>query len=232
MVAIRLERPDDALAIAGVHVRAWQAGYAGIMPAEVLDRLNVAAWAQRRRERGTAEPEHPFRTLVATADDSDSDSDSDSEEIVVGFATVGPYRTGQDPEDLDHRYGEILTMYVEPTRWGTGIGRALLAAAVTELAGRGWTELRLWVLAENSRGRRFYERAGLAPDGDRTVFRLQWSRGRPPVGLVELRYAARLSALATTGGRGPISDVRPVDGARTVDGSSSPATRTDPIVER
>jgi hypothetical protein len=38
MVTIRRELPDDAERIAGVHVRAWQAGYAGIIPAEVLDR--------------------------------------------------------------------------------------------------------------------------------------------------------------------------------------------------
>ncbi len=68
MPTIRPETPDDAEAIARVHVRAWQGGYAGLIPAEVLSRLNPAAWAQRRRDMGTADPEQPFTTLVAIDD--------------------------------------------------------------------------------------------------------------------------------------------------------------------
>jgi GNAT superfamily N-acetyltransferase len=184
MVVIRPETPADAEAVAGVHVRGWQAGYAGIMPAEVLSRLNVAAWAQRRRDVGTAEPDHPFRTLLA-----------DHDGTVAGFVTFGPYRNDQDADDLDHTLGEILALYVEPARWGTGVGGALLAAAVAGLAGRGWTELRLWVLRDNLRARRFYQRAGLAADGGRSTYQVHLSRGRPPVGLDEIRYAAGLDRL-------------------------------------
>ena len=36
MLTIRREEPDDAEAIARVHMHGWQAGYAGIMPDEVL----------------------------------------------------------------------------------------------------------------------------------------------------------------------------------------------------
>src|ERR671912_596226 len=100
MVTIRRELPDDAERIAGVHVRAWQVGYAGIIPSEVLDRLNVNAWAQRRRD------------------------------------------------------------------WGTGVGRALMTTACDHLADGGRNHLRLWVLADNARARKFYERAGLAADGE------------------------------------------------------------------
>jgi ribosomal protein S18 acetylase RimI-like enzyme len=190
VVGIRPEDPDDALAVAGVHVRSWQAGYAGIMPDEVLSRLNVTAWAQRRRELGTAEPDHPFRTLVASSDGGPDDA------AVIGFVTVGPYRLDQDPDQLDHRYGEILGHHVEPAHWGTGVGRSLLTAAVAELTGQGQTELRLWVLADNERARRFYERAGLVADGERSTYELQRPGGRPPLRLTELRYAARLGQLA------------------------------------
>ncbi|WP_319458950.1 GNAT family N-acetyltransferase [Micromonospora sp. RTP1Z1] len=181
MLTIRREEPDDAEAIARVHVHGWQAGYAGIMPAEVLRRLNPAAWAQRRRDLGTADPEHPFTTLVTEVDGT-----------VTGFATFGPYRNDQDRADVDPAYGEILAMYVEPARWGGGTGRALLAAARAGLAGRGWTEYRLWVLADNVRARHFYERAGLSPDGAESTYPVPLSGGRDPLGLLELRYAARL----------------------------------------
>jgi GNAT superfamily N-acetyltransferase len=181
MLTIRREEPDDAEAVARVHIHGWQAGYAGIMPEEVLRRLNVTAWAQRRRDLGTADPEHPFTTLLAEVDGA-----------LAGFATFGPYRNNQDRGDLDAAHGEVVAMYVEPARWGDGTARALLAAARDGLVARGWSDYRLWVLEANHRARRFYERAGLSPDGERSTYPVPLAGGRPPVGLVELRYAGRL----------------------------------------
>ncbi|MFI5928955.1 GNAT family N-acetyltransferase [Micromonospora sp. NPDC051543] len=181
MLTIRREEPDDAEAIARVHVHGWQSGYAGVMPDEVLGRLNVAAWAQRRREVGTADPEHPFTTLLGEVDG-----------LAVGFTTFGPYRRNQDRDDLDPSVGEVLALYVEPAFWGDGTATALLAAARAGLVERGWTGYRLWVLADNGRARRFYERAGLSPDGEWSTYQVPLAGGRGPVGLVELRYAGRL----------------------------------------
>ncbi|MFG1955568.1 GNAT family N-acetyltransferase [Micromonospora sp. NPDC048830] len=181
MLVIRPEEPDDAEAVARVHVHGWQAGYAGIMPEEVLNRLNVAAWAQRRRDMGTADPGQPFRTLLAERGGT-----------VIGFATFGPYRNNQDRADVDDALGEVVAMYVERAYWGDGTAGRLLAAARAALAGRGWTAYRLWVLRDNRRARRFYERAGLSADGERSTYQVPMAGGRPPVGLVELRYAGRL----------------------------------------
>ncbi|MER6753984.1 GNAT family N-acetyltransferase [Micromonospora echinofusca] len=181
MLTIRREAPDDAEAVARVHIHGWQAGYAGIMPEEVLRRLNVTAWAQRRRDVGTADPEHPFTTLLAEVDGA-----------LVGFTTFGPYRNNQDRGDLDAAHGEVVAMYVEPAYWGDGTARALLAAARAGLVARGWSDYRLWVLEANHRARRFYERAGLSPDGERSTYPVPLSGGAAPVGLVELRYAGRL----------------------------------------
>ncbi|MCM0677605.1 GNAT family N-acetyltransferase [Micromonospora phytophila] len=182
MLTIRREEPDDAEAVARVHIHGWQAGYAGFMPDEVLRRLNVTAWAQRRRDLGTADPEHPFSTLLAEADGA-----------VVGFTTFGPYRNNQDRDDLDPTLGEIVALYVEPAHWGAGTGRALLASARDGLVERGRVDHRVWVLEENRRARRFYERAGLSPDGERSTYPVPLAGGRPPVGLIELRYAGRLT---------------------------------------
>ncbi|WKU04729.1 GNAT family N-acetyltransferase [Micromonospora sp. HUAS LYJ1] len=181
MLTIRREEPDDAEAIARVHIHGWQAGYAGIMPAEVLARLNPVAWAQRRRDVGTADPEHPFTTLLAEVDG-----------LPAGFATFGPYRNNQDRGDLDPAYGEVLAMYVEPAHWGDGTARHLFAAARDALAARGWREYRVWVLADNARARRFYERAGLSVDGERSRYPVPLAGGGPPVYLDELRYTGRL----------------------------------------
>lgn len=50
-------------------------------------------------------------------------------------------------------------LYVVPSEWGTGVARELHDVAVQEIAARH-DEAKLWVLEENPRARRFYERLG------------------------------------------------------------------------
>ena len=133
--------PDDAGAIAGVHVRGWQAAYRGQMPDAYLDGLDVAqrerAWGERL---GAAVGDRPGRTLVA-----------EDGGRVVGFAGVGP----ADDDDA------------EPTT-GEGIGTALLARAEQALREAGYEHATLWVLSTNAGAIAFYERAGWRADGART----------------------------------------------------------------
>ena len=85
---------------------------------------------------------------------------------VGGFVNCGPYRIDQDSARRDRlQGGEIYAIYVDPQHWGTGAGRALMAAALSHLAGEGLSPVRLWVLADNHRARRFYERHGFTADG-------------------------------------------------------------------
>jgi GNAT superfamily N-acetyltransferase len=66
----------------------------------------------------------------------------------LGFAAVSP--------------GWLNGLYVRPEAWGTGVAAALHERA---LAAHGPGTMRLWVLEENRRARRFYERRGWRPDG-------------------------------------------------------------------
>jgi GNAT superfamily N-acetyltransferase len=168
MLEIRRLTEADIDPVAVLHVRTWQAAYAGIMPGDFLDALSPAAFAQRRRSR-TAPP--GAAALVAV-----------DEGVVIGFANFGPSRT-EDPG-----VAELYALYVDPDRWGTGAGRALVRAVRAALILDGWTELRLWVLEDNHRARRFYERAGLIPDGERDTFT---PRGTT-VELPEIRYSGPL----------------------------------------
>ncbi len=56
--------------------------------------------------------------------------------------------------------------YVLPGHWGTGVAAALHDAALAPLA---CSEVKLWVLEENHRARRFYEKRGWAPNGETRV---------------------------------------------------------------
>jgi ribosomal protein S18 acetylase RimI-like enzyme len=148
MVQVRRAVANDAVPIAGVHVRAWQVAYRGLMPDEVLDGLSVEPrarfWQQALAgERGPA--------VYVAVDGS----------AVVGFCAVASPRD----EDAGDDVAEIAAIYVEPDVWRIGVGRALMDAALAHLHADGRRWVTLWVLAENHRARDFYARFGLEPDG-------------------------------------------------------------------
>ena len=144
-MSVRRAGPDDAPGIAEVHVRTWQAAYRHAFPAEVLDALSVEEREAQWREwldRGAA---------VWVALDGPS---------VAGFAAAGPSDTEED-------VAELFSIYVLPEHWGSGAAHELMAAVVAWLLEEQYTAAMLWVLADNPRARRFYEREGWRSDGTR-----------------------------------------------------------------
>jgi RimJ/RimL family protein N-acetyltransferase len=176
---VRRARPDDAAAIAEVHVRAWQDAYGHIFGAERLAGVTVA----RRLPMWRQILQDPAQTALVAENDAGS---------VVGWCTVAPSRD----RDAD---GEIWGIYVLPEAWGSGAGTALLAAGVDALSESGYRKIILWVLEDNPRARRFYEREGWALDGSRKEDEFLG------VLVTEVRYRR-----ATTGGpkRDPVSATR------------------------
>jgi GNAT superfamily N-acetyltransferase len=168
-LAIRPAQPDDAAGLALVHVRAWQAAYAGLMPQAYLDGLDVAVRAQawlRRLKQGSPEP-----LLVATID-----------EDIAGFVTYG---AGRDAESGGA--GELYALNVHPDHWSAGVGSALLSAAQVGLAGLGHDRAVLWVVPGNARARRFYERHGWAVEDVERIAEIQG------VTVPEVRYGRPLT---------------------------------------
>lgn len=136
----------DVQAIAEIHVAAWRAAYAGIVPAEVIEALTVekraAMWRERIEKSGEI-------LLVAVAD-----------EKVMGWASAGASR---DEDRVGQ--GEVYALYIAPTHWRSGCGARLMRAVEQRLGAAGFCMAILWVLTENSRARAFYERVGYRPDG-------------------------------------------------------------------
>ena len=141
VVAARPADLADAPALAELHVRAWQAGYRGLMAQGYLDALDVADRAAAWRDRLGDLPDG-VQTLVGTLDDE-----------VTGFASFGPAR---DPES--GAGGELYALNVHPDHWRAGVGSALLLASHDGLAALGHREATLWVVTGNDRARSFYER--------------------------------------------------------------------------
>jgi GNAT superfamily N-acetyltransferase len=142
-VEIRRAAVGDAAAIAEVHVRTWQGAYAHIFGAEQLANMDVVVRSERWR-RWLEQEELAF---VAIEDGR-----------IVGFVWVGPSR---EPD----AQGELYAIYVLPDSWGSGAGAELMRAGVDAMRSAGYAEAVLWVLEDNPRARRFYEREGWSLDG-------------------------------------------------------------------
>ncbi len=78
---------------------------------------------------------------------------ADEEGRVVAFVSVGACG------DLEG-VGELYAIYALPEAWGGGAGGGLMRAAVEAVGRPGYREAILWVLEDNPRARRFYEREG------------------------------------------------------------------------
>ena len=59
-------------------------------------------------------------------------------------------------------YGEIVSIYLLPEYMGKGYGNRLLKRCIEELSKLGFDRILLWVLEENIRARKFYEKNGFA----------------------------------------------------------------------
>lgn len=127
--------PGDAKAMADVHVETWRKAYEDILPTsflEGLERDSRAGFWRRRLIAGA-------RVNVVG-------------EPVVGFCYAG--------HSGDEGWGEVFAIYVHPARWGEGLGFELWAAGKRQLRDSGYDRALLWVLRDNVRARRFYERQG------------------------------------------------------------------------
>lgn len=148
---IREASPNDARAIAEVHVASWRWAYRGLIPDDFLEGLSVDDRETRWREGLTERS--PGRACVVA---------DDHQGRLVGFAAFG---TAADPASSPEGSGEVHAIYVDEFVAGTGVGRELFGAAAAGLRELGYQRAFLWVLATNDRARRFYEKAGWSWDG-------------------------------------------------------------------
>ena len=141
-ITIRPARPDDADGIARVYIDSWHDTYAGVLPAQLLCAMTPtgqsARWQATIRARG--------REHVLVAESADFG--------IVGMASFGPARDGAAGFD-----GEVYTLYVDPSFFNRGVGKALLRGAFDDLRRRGYSSCIIWAHARNP-ARFFYEAMG------------------------------------------------------------------------
>ncbi|WP_329260880.1 GNAT family N-acetyltransferase [Streptomyces sp. NBC_01478] len=161
----------DCDRVSEIRVLGWRFAYRGLMPQPFLDALSAKDDAERHRAR-LAQGDGSVVNLVATRGAE-----------IVGWVAFGPYRDGEV------RTGdvELYALYLDPRHLGTGAGRALTQETLRRCAALGHDHVLLWVVRDNARARRFYERAGFRADGTEEPYEVAG------VLVPELRYARKLT---------------------------------------
>ena len=146
----KMENDPEIRGKAYVHWSCWHEAYAGIVSAAYLEKLSLEKCEQMAFQ---------WRDNILIAKDG---------ERVVGFAGYG---------EADPTTGELFALYVLKEYRGTGVAQALMRAAAEKLS--AYPKIGLWVLKENPRAIRFYEKYGFSATGEEQYL--------PSVGASEIR---------------------------------------------
>ena len=151
MITIKqMETDAEIRGKAYVHWSCWHEAYAGLVSAAYLEKLTLEKCEQMAFQ---------WRDSILVAKDG---------ERVAGFAGYG---------EADPTTGELFALYVLKEYRGTGAAQLLMNAAAERLL--KYPKIGLWVLKENPRAIRFYEKCGFRKTGEK--------KHLPSVGATEIR---------------------------------------------
>ena len=150
IIVTQMGTDEEIKGKAFVHWSCWHEAYAGIVSAAYLEKLTLPKCEQMAFQ---------WRDNLLVAKDS---------ERVVGFAGYGEH---------DATTGELFALYVLKEYRGSGVAQSLMSAAAERLS--AYPKIGLWVLKENPRAIRFYEKCGFSATGEEQYL--------PSVGAAEIR---------------------------------------------
>lgn len=163
-VCIRRAKPGDEETLAMIQIKSWQSAFADILDRETLegctDFERVTATYRRLLEQGIG------NGYLLTVDGKPH-----------CIAWWDRSRTQQMAE-----YAELICIHSLPDRWRQGFGSRMMERVLSDMAVAGYRQVMLWVFAENTRARRFYEANGFFTNGEQ----------KPQLLPVELCYQKRL----------------------------------------
>ena len=149
----KMETDEEIKGKALVHWQAWHEAYPGLVRQEYLDALSLDKCEKIA---------FGWRDNIIVAIDNNR---------VIGFVGYGD--RGEEAPNI----GEIFALYVLSDYYGTGVGLNLMKAGLKQLT--EYPEVCLWVLKENKRAIRFYEKCGFVPTREELV--------SPRIGATEIK---------------------------------------------
>lgn len=149
-ILIRPATFDDLPDVAEIHVASWRYAYAGIVPQTFLDSLDVSNRLKNWIENFEGKAKEDSSLCLAFIDGKP-----------VGFISYG---RGRDA-GMEH-HGEIYAAYLISEAQGKAVGYKMFQTAKEKLIEDGFTDAYLWVLADNTRAMKAYQRwGGVMMDG-------------------------------------------------------------------
>lgn len=157
---VRRARKGDAEGVARVQIASWRAGFAGLVPEEVIDELAdeelVSKFTERWLKAITSPPTSKHRVHVAIEKPKPE---------ILGFASFGP---ATDEDLWPATDGELYELHVLPAVAGGEHDQRLLNAVADTLGEDGFRTGYTWALEGDSARIELLEGAGWAQDGSRT----------------------------------------------------------------
>lgn len=147
-----------------IHARSWQQAYKGIIPDEYLAGITPQKQAglfEKIANSGMA-VYYIFR---------------------VNGEGAGMAALCKDREEVDEKYGEISAIYFLSQFWGHD--HQAMRFCLERLRENGSRIVTIWVLEDNTRARKFYEKFGFTVDAKKEI-----NIGEP---LIEVRYRKSLT---------------------------------------
>lgn len=132
-----INQNDDLLEISNIYECSWKYAYKNIIPQEYLDSIPKGRWANSITKEGM------FNLVII------------ENGLIIGTSGICRSRWKQYSD-----YGEIVSIYFLPEYMGKGFGNHLLKRCIEELKRLGFDRILLWVLEDNIRARKFYEKNG------------------------------------------------------------------------
>lgn len=136
---VRKATLDDFQDISRIHALSWKSAYKGIVQQAYLDELKENFWVPAFTDW--------VKNGVLTV-----------QEVIDNGNAVGCVAYGRSRDKNKPSWGEIVSIYLLPQYFGKGFGNKLLETALSDLKNAGYENVYLWVLKDNHRARRFYEK--------------------------------------------------------------------------
>jgi len=133
----KVTKTDDFNAISRIYALSWKAAYKNIVPQQYLDEISENNWADKLRNS-----RYDAYILIENGE-------------YIGTSSICAAR-----DEKMYGWGEIISIYLLPEYFGKGYGKPLFDNSVNALVGMGYDKIYVWVLEQNIRARKFYEKNG------------------------------------------------------------------------
>lgn len=148
-ITVRAIGPEDTKNISLILALSWKTAYRGVIDDRYLDALSVDRWVPliEKTIAGEWADTHYFG--------------AEKEGSLIGAACL--------KEPRGHDTAELIALYLLPQEIGQGIGHQFYTELENRIRTGGYAAIKLDVLVDNIRARRFYERRGFRNEGEAVI---------------------------------------------------------------